>query len=1123
MFYRHPNLFVHRDVWQGNFPLSCTAERREYMQESISKRQLSKYPVWQHASWYAAISLKERVALQNMSNGAIEQSHFEMGMAQSRLDEWKEQAPFRHDTELFLRRLALDGLTEQELLTMLAEPAHSLQTRVGVRPEWVERLRSAFEARDQADDTLELTFLEEFLKNQALLSPMKPLLVQALVRLSKGIHALSQRYTVVPFELKTICVPLLSQLPGRLLPRFLKTFVLELNVARLEEKLTGETSEERFQDFVRQLCEPGRMLLLLEEYNVLARLLVEALDQWVETSLELLERLCADWAEICATFAVPTTPGALVDIQTGKGDTHRGGRSVTVLTWSSGFQLVYKPRSLAVDVHFQELLAWLNEAGFQPAFRTLRILDRKSYGWMEFVRCQSCTLEEEVERFYRRQGGYLALLYALEAADFHFENLIAAGEHPILIDLEALFQPRLSMQAVVEQGFIDPECIDRSVLRIGLLPYRMWSSEQATGVDISGLGGQAGQVVPTMIPKWAEVGTDQMRLRKEQGRLAAGQHRPKLGEQDVDTLSYQDAILEGFTTVYRILMERREELLERLLPSFENAEIRCVLRPTFLYGVLLIDSFHPDVLRDALERDRLFDRLWIGVHQRPALEQVIAFERADLWRGDIPVFTTTPGSCTLASSSGGCIEHFFAEPTLTATRRVIQNLNKNDLERQCWIIRASFATMALGSDRPKRRAMLSTSARVSSTPERLLAEARRAGDRLNELVFLNKGAVSWLGVTPISDREWHVLPADLDLYGGVAGITLFLAYLGAVSGEERYTTLARQGQESLTSRLKWLKERPAALGVGPFGGNGVSGCIYLLSHLGALWNEPKLYREAEALADLLPEMVEHDELYDIIGGAAGGIGALLSLYAVAPSEKILSLACLCADHLLSKARTMRRGVGWSAQEEQVPLAGFAHGNAGIAWALLRLYALTREERFQRMALQAIAYERFVFSETRQNWPDLRGHSASIFDQALERSCSFMIAWCHGASGIGLGRLDTLDVLDDAETRAEIECALRTTLENGFGFNHSICHGDIGNLEFLRAAVKRFPSYAERVREVEERVLGSLVEQNFVSGLPNGVETPGLMVGVAGSGYGLLRLAAPELVPSVLLLAPPRVL
>ena len=39
-------------------------------------------------------------------------------------------------------------------------------------------------------------------------------------------------------------------------------------------------------------------------------------------------------------------------------------------------------------------------------------------------------------------------------------------------------------------------------------------------------------------------------------------------------------------------------------------------------------------------------------------------------------------------------------------------------------------------------------------------------------------------------------------------------------------------------------------------------------------------------------------------------------------------------------------------------------------------------------------------------------------------------------------------------------------------------------------------------------------------LTGGVETPGLMVGLAGIGYELLRLADPAVIPSILLLEPP---
>ena len=85
--------------------------------------------------------------------------------------------------------------------------------------------------------------------------------------------------------------------------------------------------------------------------------------------------------------------------------------------FASGFSLIYKPRSLALDAHFQDLLVWLNERGLSPTCRTLGVLDRGDYGWTECVSRRSCTSAPAMERFFERQGAYLALLYALDATD----------------------------------------------------------------------------------------------------------------------------------------------------------------------------------------------------------------------------------------------------------------------------------------------------------------------------------------------------------------------------------------------------------------------------------------------------------------------------------------------------------------------------------------------------------------------------------------------------------------------------------------------------------------------------------------------------------------------------------
>ena len=110
-----------------------------------------------------------------------------------------------------------------------------------------------------------------------------------------------------------------------------------------------------------------------------------------------------------------------------------------------------------------------------------------------------------------------------------------------------------------------------------------------------------------------------------------------------------------------------------------------------------------------------------------------------------------------------------------------------------------------------------------------------------------------------------------------------------------------------------------------------------------------------------------------------------------------------------------------------PLTGFSHGAAGIAWALLKLAAWSGQARFRESAESAIAYERSTFVAEEANWPDYRAFPGE--DQSALR---FMVAWCHGAAGIGLARTDSLHYMDDRETREEIRIALGKTVKSDFG-------------------------------------------------------------------------------------------
>src|SRR5205807_2390711 len=147
---------------------------------------------------------------------------------------------------------------------------------------------------------------------------------------------------------------------------------------------------------------------------------------------------------------------------------------------------------------------------------------------------------------------------------------------------------------------------------------------------------------------------------------------------------------------------------------------------------------------------------------------------------------------------------------------------------------------------------------------------------------------------------------------------------------------------------------------------------------------------------LLPDAISRDEMIDVVGGSAGCIAALLSLYAVAPSQATLAAAIQCGDHLIDRARPQDSGIGWSTKLQETPLTGFAHGNAGIALNLLHLFAVSGEERFRQTAFAAMEYERSLFSPERRNWPDLRQQfrppATSQQQTGQQESNSYVVAW-----------------------------------------------------------------------------------------------------------------------------------
>ena len=1083
----------------------------------------AREPRW----WSSALTLTERAALRPHGHEpSAPVAALPDTLAAHRLERWRRQPPF-DKPDILARRLRFNRLTEGQFETLLATSPDRL---VGAdAPTWVHDVERAETLASQ------IARHSPRLANDGGLGPVRafvePFVTAGMARLYGEARAIAATNSDAAFEPAHATQLFEARLWAQLVGRAVKVVILELNVARVRGALVGNTAEERCTYFANQLRSGPVREAILGEYPVLARSLVTATNYWAETAAEFLSHVAADTDRLRAVFARDGELGALVALTANGGDPHRRGRSVMVAEFSSGTRIVYKPRRLDVDRHFEELVEWVNARGQTPTLRAVHSITVGDHGWAEFIANDACDSRDAVGRFYERFGACLAILHALNATDFHYENIIACGEHPMLIDLEALFHPMLeSVRAADEPEWLGWEALRRSVLRTGALPFRAYDNEQSRGLDLSAMGGSGGQETPNRFPVLVAAGTDEMRFERDFVRLPPSMNRPALGADPVDPLAFADRVLAGFTATYRLLLIHRDELLATGGPvhRFADDPIRVVLRPTRQYALLLSESHHPDVMRDALERDRLFDRLWVAIPGRPELEQVVHLEHDDLTAGDVPLFVSRPSSCELFTTHGESLPGFFRCSGLESSLDRIRSMSDEDLVRQRWIIEASLVALVPGlhgeASPVPARAAGPVSRGVPASREETLAAASRVARRLVRLALRQGDRASWLGLTLVRERDWVIQPVGTDLYGGSMGIALFLAYFDAIVGDDTakevaqsvVAQVARRAREAVDALGSDRTVPPGALG--SFGALG--GTIYAFAHIGTLWNDPDLFRVAERLAAGLRNHVAADRTLDVIGGVAGFIMAAAALDGACRSEVARAAVQHAADVLVSRAEPRDDGLAWRTHlAASQPLLGLSHGASGMALALVTAGRLLACALYVDAAFDAIRYERTGFDPSRMNWPDYR----LLDGRASGDIPPVMWAWCHGAPGIGLARLVALGIRHDRTALEDLCVALESTARFGFDSNDSLCHGDLGNLDLLVSARARGHDgpWTQAITTQSARLVGRLAREEWRCGIPAGVETPGLMTGLAGIGYGLLRLADPSSVPSLLCLEPPR--
>jgi type 2 lantibiotic biosynthesis protein LanM len=917
---------------------------------------------------------------------------------------------------------------------------------------------------------------------------------------------------------------------------FLCTRSLEFEFSKFKADKTSEQQSKdsnlQYQAFIKILKIEG-LLSFFQKYSVLARLVATTIDFWVEEKAEFLQRLALDLPIIKQTFQENISH--VVEIQFDLSDSHNQGRSVMALTFDSGLKLVYKPRNLDLETVYFQLLAWCNQQKVLLPFKLLKILNYKTHGWMEYVEHLPCEDRSAVQRYYQRAGMLLCLLYVLQGNDCHQENLIASGEHPVLVDLETLLHPHARevnpMEDVGAQSLASVEFFENSVLRTGLLPRWEFGGDGGKAYDISGLGSFGEQEVPFRIQKWQNINTDNMALEYDTDVMSPEKNTPLLNGVVLFPSDYVNEIVDGFRQMYQFLSERREVLLgtDSPLTVFAHQKVRFLFRNTQVYGHILDKTLYPKFLQHGVDRSIELDalsRAFLLADTKPSIWSLLKAEVQAMEQMDIPYFFADSSSDALTINSNVVVEGYFKEPSYDRMISRLQQLNDGDLAQQIMLIRGSFCSrIAQGGlnnllkEDTSHGLNLDAIAPLTST--QLVEEAVAIAQELKQrAIYATDDSVTWIGMAYLPKAQrMQLQPLGYSLYDGVCGVALFLAALAKITGDGEFRDLALNALQDLRTILQKTDPKEQSritkeIGIG--GGTGLGSIIYSLVQVSQFLDEPELLDVASLAASMItPESIASDRQFDTIAGAAGAVLGLLTFYQLKPSPDVLDRAQALGYHLLNNRTKSEVGFrAWATLEDKL-VTGFSHGAAGIAYALLKLYKNTQDPVFLEAAEEAIAYERSVFSPIDGNWPDVRNFSLN------KGKPSFTISWCHGAPGIGLARLGSLSILDTAEIQQEIAVAINTTQQFGLQNIDHVCCGNFGRIEVLLVGACKLsrPDLWNTVQTQAARVVTRAKQVGAFRLFPElsgEVYNPGFFQGTAGIGYQLLRLAYPELLPSVLL-------
>lgn len=881
-------------------------------------------------------------------------------------------------------------------------------------------------------------------------------------------------------QLQTVCI---------------RTLITRLHLYKEKEKLRGETPIKEYNYFCEKYVSTFEFVYeLFEIYPVLYRIIEEKIENFIKYYIEIFDFFEKDKKQIGEKICGGKLVKKIEEIDFSLSDSHKSGKRVAKLKLDNGMWILYKPRAMKNDEIYMQLIQWISHHIGMKQYE-YPFLTYEEHSWTYIVEQSSCNSEKELENYYVRFGIHLFLTYLLGAQDLHYENIIAAGEYPVIIDLEAVSgiprkQKGISIDEIIYHQLVE------SVWNTGLLPF-CWGTQRRKGVECSGINGKGGQKYLFKIPVVVEGGTSNMHIEYMCPTSEEKQNLPKIKEEFIDISHYKVKIKEGFCKAYHIALQRKQELY-CWVTKLKKCECRCFMEDTQRYGMLLFSSYHPQLLKDGAEREIFLQAMWDNRNKNDYL--IVDSEVKELLRGDIPFFSFHMDSKNLLLGNGGVISNYFMNTPIELLYQKVRLLNIKDMEKQCEYIDISFDILQAPKQQCVNKVYKTYEKKVDcSVVERNNTANSKLLDMYIERLLKYKvfnydnTEISWYTIQLEDQYGWSVKTMNIYLYDGLAGMFLISCFLQKYQNTREIAKINKILQSTLfhyTEKGYESMQNLQSQNVGAYEGESSILLTYLIAYQ---YKKEKIYLDyAKKHIKIIEQLIQMDTNYDVLKGNAGAVLVLLKLYGICPEKKYLVLAEKAVDRLQERALYLEHGVGWEI-EKQVPMAGMAHGNSGILMAFVGMWKKTNKRKYFEFAKKILDYEDFLYDPSMGNWKDMRIHEC-IQDNVGA------IAWCHGVSGILWSRMycyaQNTDTIWRERIKTDMFRAYQKLVKYWRRDSWSLCHGNCGNLLVLEKAKTFFEECS-----INEKYI---FMKEDITLLPQEKMNPGLFNGYGGIIYYMLK-------------------